>query len=236
MKKLPFVIFSILLPQSLPACTTCNRGLQEQIKASLSFHNLSSVLITVLLIVLTTLTISKIVRVEHGKGLNSPILLLSPAPVLTAGIIIGIGLGGFIDGIFLHQILQWHEMLSNEIDVTTVAGKSINMFWDGLFHMICFIAVCIGIYLLWNALLKPGAYHSSKLVWSGLISGWGIFNVTEGLMDHYLFKLHNVRETMEKQRFYNLSFIIYSVLLLFLGWLLFKSEMKKMNEKKPDAI
>jgi uncharacterized membrane protein len=223
MKKLPFIIFSILLPQSLWACMTCNKGLQEQIKVSLNFHNLSPVVIAVLSIVLITLTISKIVRVQHAKKLNGLLPLLNPAPVLTAGIILGIGLGGFIDGIFLHQILQWHEMLSNEIDTTTVAGKSINMFWDGLFHVICLIAVCIGIYLLWKTLLKPSACHSPKLVWSGLTSGWGIFNVTEGLIDHYLFKLHNVRETLEKQDFYNLSFIIYSVLLLFLGWLLFKS-------------
>jgi uncharacterized membrane protein len=26
--------------------------------------------------------------------------------------IMGLGLGGFIDGIVLHQILQWHHMLT----------------------------------------------------------------------------------------------------------------------------
>jgi uncharacterized membrane protein len=31
----------------------------------------------------------------------------------TAGILLGIGLGGFVDGIALHQIFQWHNMLSN---------------------------------------------------------------------------------------------------------------------------
>ena len=29
--------------------------------------------------------------------------------LLTAGVVIGIGLGGFIDGIALHQILQWTQ-------------------------------------------------------------------------------------------------------------------------------
>ena len=32
------------------------------------------------------------------------------------GILLGIGLGGFVDGIVLHQILQWHHMLSSEGD------------------------------------------------------------------------------------------------------------------------
>ncbi|ELB87945.1 hypothetical protein Rwratislav_37287 [Rhodococcus wratislaviensis IFP 2016] len=29
------------------------------------------------------------------------------------GIILGIGLGGFVDGILLHQLLQWHHMLTS---------------------------------------------------------------------------------------------------------------------------
>jgi uncharacterized membrane protein len=33
-------------------------------------------------------------------------------PVIAAGIVLGIGVGGFIDGIFLHQIFQLHSMLS----------------------------------------------------------------------------------------------------------------------------
>jgi uncharacterized membrane protein len=32
------------------------------------------------------------------------------------GILLGIGLGGFVDGIVLHQILQWHHMLTSEGD------------------------------------------------------------------------------------------------------------------------
>ena len=33
------------------------------------------------------------------------------APNLPA-FLMGVGLGGFIDGILLHQILQWHHMLT----------------------------------------------------------------------------------------------------------------------------
>jgi uncharacterized membrane protein len=32
---------------------------------------------------------------------------------LSPGVLIGIGLGGFVDGIVLHQILQWHHMLTS---------------------------------------------------------------------------------------------------------------------------
>jgi uncharacterized membrane protein len=36
----------------------------------------------------------------------------SPFPV-AAGLLFGLGLGGFFDGILLHQVLQWHHMLSS---------------------------------------------------------------------------------------------------------------------------
>jgi uncharacterized membrane protein len=32
---------------------------------------------------------------------------------VSAGILFGLGLGGFFDGIVLHQILQWHHMVTN---------------------------------------------------------------------------------------------------------------------------
>lgn len=32
---------------------------------------------------------------------------------MAAGILLGLGLGGFFDGIVLHQILQWHHMLTD---------------------------------------------------------------------------------------------------------------------------
>ncbi|MFH9118580.1 DUF2243 domain-containing protein [Streptomyces globisporus] len=31
------------------------------------------------------------------------------------GIILGVGLGGFVDGILLHQLLQWHHMLRGHL-------------------------------------------------------------------------------------------------------------------------
>ena len=33
---------------------------------------------------------------------------------ISAGILFGLGLGGFFDGIILHQVLQWHHMLTSD--------------------------------------------------------------------------------------------------------------------------
>lgn len=221
MKKTRLLFFLIFLPQWVLCCTTCNRELQDGINASFNLHNIGSLAVTILFIIVVTFMISGIVQKNHLKRLrNGAVPALCPAPVLCASIVLGIGLGGFMDGIVFHQLLQWHQMLSIE-------GKSINMFWDGVFHIVCLIAVCVGISLLWRALLQPTASHSRKFVWSGLLSGWGIFNLIEGVIDHHVFKIHNVRETAGEPGFYNLPFLIYSVLLLAAGWLLYRTEIIK---------
>jgi uncharacterized membrane protein len=55
----------------------------------------------------------------------------------TPGILLGLGLGGFVDGILLHQIFQWHNMLSStdRWARTTLEGMESNKLADGLFHL-----------------------------------------------------------------------------------------------------
>ena len=55
-------------------------------------------------------------------------------PLIAAGTLLGIGMGGFVDGILFHQILQVHNMLSAKYPPTTLVNAEINMVWDGLFH------------------------------------------------------------------------------------------------------
>jgi len=52
----------------------------------------------------------------------------------SAGILFGLGLGGFFDGIVLHQVLQWHHVLSSWYPVNTIENLELNTRWDGVFH------------------------------------------------------------------------------------------------------
>lgn len=143
---------------------------------------------------------------------------------------LGIGIGGFVDGIVLHQILQWHEMVSNILPPTTYVAKSANMFWDGIFHAFTLIVVIIGIVLMWKLLFKKDIDKSGKLLLGGLLLGWGIFNIVEGIIDHELLKLHNVREISDNKEIWNLGFLGISIIMLVIGWLLVKvSETKKVS-------
>lgn len=51
----------------------------------------------------------------------------------TGGFWMGIGLGGFFDGIVMHQILQWHHLLSKHHPPTTLQNLQINTLADGFF-------------------------------------------------------------------------------------------------------
>ena len=55
-------------------------------------------------------------------------------PIAAAGIFFGLGLGGFFDGIVLHQVLQWHHMLSSWFPVNTIENLELNTRCDGIFH------------------------------------------------------------------------------------------------------
>jgi uncharacterized membrane protein len=96
----------------------------------------------------------------------------------------GLGLGGFVDGILLHQILQWHHMLTGEQGgepMSTVAGLEANTLADGFFHVATWIMVAVASWLTLRAwqegeMAPPWRAHIGML-----LAGWGIFNVVEGL-------------------------------------------------------
>jgi uncharacterized membrane protein len=98
------------------------------------------------------------------------------------GLFLGIGLGGFVDGIVLHQILQWHHMLTSEGDYpkTTVSGLETNTLWDGLFHAATWIAVAIGVWVLWRRTTGWRWAISGRAFFGWLLVGWGLFNFVEG--------------------------------------------------------
>jgi uncharacterized membrane protein len=93
---------------------------------------------------------------------------------IAAGIFFGLGLGGFFDGIVLHQILQWHHMLSDAgYPPTSVANLKINTLWDGLFHATTYVFVVLGLVVLWRASRRTHIHWSSKLLVGSMLMGFG---------------------------------------------------------------
>lgn len=117
-------------------------------------------------------------------------------PLIAAGTLLGIGMGGFVDGIVFHQILQLHNMLSARLPPNTVANLEINMVWDGLFHAFTWLMTALGVAMLWRAGGMPEVPRSTRTLVGSLLQGWGIFNLVEGVLDHHLLHLHHVVERL----------------------------------------
>lgn len=148
--------------------------------------------------------------------------------VTAAGILLGIGLGGFFDGIVFHQLLQWHHMLSNVRPVDTVQNLELNTLWDGLFHALTYAAVLAGLFLLWRAARRPHVW-SGRMMAGALLMGWGGFNIVEGLVNHQLLGIHHVNETVPQTQWalWDAGFILWGVAMLVAGWTLHLSARRR---------
>ncbi|RSS40820.1 DUF2243 domain-containing protein, partial [Streptomyces sp. WAC08241] len=152
-----------------------------------------------------------------------------PASIRLPGIVLGVGLGGFVDGILLHQLLQWHHMLTSTnhdrigvkyYDPRTVSGLEMNTLWDGVFHTVCWIAVLLGLAVLYSRVThNRRAVWTSPVLWGWMLTGWGLFNLVEGLLDHQILGIHHVHGGPH-QAWWDAGFLVLGGLFLAGGHLL----------------
>ena len=155
-------------------------------------------------------------------------------PLIAAGILMGAGLGGFLDGILLHQILQWHNMLSARIPPNDLVSAKINMSYDGLFHAAVWILTAIGLAFLWGAGARRDVPWSGKTFLGSLIIGWGLFNLIEGVIDHQILGIHHVYEYTDNKLLWDLAFLLIGgILFLLVGWAIIRTGE---NDKVPRGV
>ena len=140
-------------------------------------------------------------------------------PLIIAGILLGLGQGGFFDGIFFHQLLQWHHMFTNIESSSTVAGLELNTLGDGLFHVFDWIMTLAGIIALWIAVKKDNVILSTSVLIGAFCIGAGMFNIVEGILSHHVLQIHHVKPG-EHQLAWDLGFIGAGVLSVIVGWLI----------------
>jgi uncharacterized membrane protein len=106
--------------------------------------------------------------------------------VLLTGVLLGIGIIGFLDEAILHQLLQWHTFYWG----TDQHGRILS---DGLFHVFSTSLLLWGGYRLWRT---PRDWMQSRrgALLAAILIGAGGFNVYDGLIDHLAFHVHLVNE------------------------------------------
>ncbi len=111
-------------------------------------------------------------------------------PAVAAGVL-GFALGGFFDGILLHQVLQWHHFLSL---VPGEAPRDIRaqILADGLFHVAVYAVAALGLWLLWRARGGLAAADGRRLLGAALL-GFGIWQAVDVAGFHWVAGIHRIR-------------------------------------------
>ena len=147
--------------------------------------------------------------------------------LVAAGIFIGAGLlAGFVDGILLHEILQWHHMITSVRPTTNLADLEANTLGDGLFHVGTWTLTIIGVALLWLAGGRSDVPWSPKIFGGSLLLGAGLFNFLEGVIDHQILGIHHVKPG-PNQLAWDMGFLVLGALLAIVGWILLQRGQKE---------
>ena len=152
------------------------------------------------------------------------------ARVLGPGVVLGMGLGGFLDGIVFHQILQMHGMLSARVSNLHLVGAKVNMFWDGVFHLVMWLMTVAGVALLWRAGARAKGRWCGATCAGALLLGWGAFNLVEGAVNHHFLELHHVYEVAGLSG-WDYAFLGSGALLVIAGMLLIRNGSRSPQGK-----
>ena len=103
---------------------------------------------------------------------------------ISSGVLVGIGIAGFIDETVFHQLLHWHHFYDRS---TPTAG----LVSDGLFHAASWFCVVGGLFLL--AHLRRTDELRIRDWSAGVLVGLGGFQLYDGTVQHKLMRLHQIR-------------------------------------------
>ncbi|WP_338050315.1 DUF2243 domain-containing protein [Rhizobium mesosinicum] len=142
----------------------------------------------------------------------------------SAGFCLGVGLGGYLDGVVFHQLLQWHHLFSSWYPIISVENLQFNTFWDGVFHSAAYLFIIAGIFILWRAARLIHFKWSTRCLAASMLTGFGVFNLIEGLVDHQLLGIHHVNETVNRSQwlYWDLAFLASGLAMLVIGLLLWR--------------
>ncbi len=131
------------------------------------------------------------------------------------GALLGIGLAGTLDEVLLHQILHWHHFYDR-------STSAVGLVSDGLFHVASTMLLLYGMYRL-------GQHRSWQIpgwacrFWAGVLLGLGGFNLYDGVIQHKVLRLHQVRPGVAHQLPYDAGFIGIATAILLAGLILLRA-------------
>lgn len=126
---------------------------------------------------------------------------------LTAGVLLGVGTVAFVDEVIFHQILHWHHFY--DLSTTDVGLVS-----DGILHAFSWFATVAAL-LMVASLHREHSFRGVDFA-AGWLTGGGFFQLYDGLVQHKLMGIHQVRYGVDLLP-YDLAWNIPGGILLIAG-------------------
>ena len=130
--------------------------------------------------------------------------------------LVGFSLGGFFDGILLHQILQWHHLLS---DVDALKDMRTQILADGLFHALMYVVAVMGLTRLWRRRAVLSTRDADRILSGHALMGFGIWHIVDGVFSHWVTGIHRIKPDAATPLLWDLGwFFVFGVLPAVAGW------------------
>ncbi|SDO70384.1 DUF2243 domain-containing protein [Lentzea jiangxiensis] len=139
-----------------------------------------------------------------------------------AALVLGLGIGGFIDGIVIHRLLGRHHVLSGWYPLDDIHPMMVG---DGLFHLLCLLLVLWGV-----ALLNRRQPLPNPVLAGGILTGWGVFTLVEGVVDHFVLGIHHVRHG-PGELLHDIAFLVVGAVLVVAGVLMSRRSQPAVRER-----
>jgi uncharacterized membrane protein len=132
---------------------------------------------------------------------------LTPGRFRWAGYLIGIALGGFFDGILLHQVLQWHHLLSL-VDSPVLQDIRAQILADGLFHVLMYLIALWGLVLLWRSRQAFAQPSGGRMLAAAVLLGFGVWNIIDVVLFHWVLVIHRIRVDSAYPLFWDIGWLV----------------------------
>lgn len=131
--------------------------------------------------------------------------------------VLGVALSGFFDGILLHQVLQWHHLLSL---VPGTDDLRFQVLWDGYFHLLMYGIAGLALWRMWRG--RAGG-ATGRQVTGAVLVGFGLWNLVDVGLFHWLLGIHRVRLDSPDPLLWDLTWLVALGLVpLTVGWALLR--------------
>ena len=135
-----------------------------------------------------------------------------------AGWLLGFALGGFFDGILLHQVLQWHHLLSG-LEGAPFADIRVQILADGLFHVLMYVLAAAGLFLLWRSRRALAEAGRGRLLLADALVGFGVWHVLDTFLSHWILGIHRIRMDVDNRLFWDLLWLAgFGLAFVAAGW------------------